>query len=613
MSNSTEQGSEAYADGWEEVDRRQIIKITDIESTIRHEMGNDEVGLATLPKVTLRSVGAQPGIFELGERLGMGGMGEVRLARQPALQRDVAIKIVRSSGGVLQGSRILLREALVMGYLEHPNIVPIHIVGRDEEEELVVAMKRIDGVTLQERVDSGYRLKELDDNLETVITVCNAVDFAHQRGLVHLDIKPSNVMIGAFGEVYLLDWGTAVAYRDDAPKTIPRPIQDGRIRGTPAYMAPEMVTAEKPEPVTDVFLLGGLLHAVLTGHGPNTGDDPEAVLECAYHSLPRELPEAVPAELAAIVNKALARRRSERFRTAGELRDALARYLRSRTARDMLESARRTRLQFDASVASHAAAAQVYGAFGAARQLLTDARRAAGDPSYASADLQSLIEQMCAWELGNDNPSGALTLLHDLPQINPALREHIKQALDVKEREREELVELRRQIDPRVANNQKITLWLLIGGVIAAIYVTPAALGYQQLPTEALLGHIGYLVALLLVTLGLRRRLLDTRMNREVVGLVWVLSLFGLFVRIAAYIGALSLGTAVGLDLALVATMATFGAWTLDRRVLAAVPFHFAGAVACFLAPEHAALVFGLSHGVALSAVAGAYAMFRDG
>lgn len=612
--DSVELDSEAYEDGWDEIDKRQVFKITDVESTIRHDIESDQMGLATLPSVTLRAIGTQRGLFELGERLGMGGMGEVRLARQPALERDVAIKLVRQNAGTSQPSRILLREALVMGYLEHPNIVPIHIVGRDETEELVVAMKRIEGQTLQERVASGYRLQELDENIEILIQVCNACEFAHQRGVVHLDIKPNNVMIGAFGEVYLLDWGTAVAFRNDVPDTIPRPLNDGKIRGTPAYMAPEMVTADPPSIATDVFLLGGLLFAILTGHGPNSGDSPEAVLECAYRSPPRALPDAVPRELADIVNKALARRPSERYLSAAAFRDTLTGYRRSRTARDMLDSARRTRTSFDALLGDAATKpGQLYSAFGAARQLLLDARSAADDPGYASGDLQSLVETMIHWEMNRDNPAGAEALLHDLPQIRPQLRTEIQNALKMQSQEREELLELRRQVDPRVANKQKILLWLVIGFAIAAIYATPALFGYQQAPPEALFGHIGYLVALLFITIGLRERLFDTRVNREVIGLVWVLSLFGLFVRVAAFIDAVSLSTAIGLDLALVATMVVFGGWTLDRRVYAAAPWYFAGAVACFLIPEHAALVFGLTHGAALSSIAGAHVLRPEG
>ncbi len=613
MTDSLELSSEAYADQWDEVDQRQILKITDFESTIRHELETDAVGLATLPAVTLKSIGSQPGLFEMKERLGMGGMGEVRRARQPALQRDVAIKLVRSDAQTSQPSRILLREALVMGYLEHPNIVPIHVVGRDEGDELVVAMKRVEGITLADRVSGGYRLQQLEENLELLIAVCNATEFAHQRGVLHLDIKPSNIMIGSFGEVYLVDWGTAVAWREDVPSTIPRPLNDGLIRGTPAYMAPEMVSAAPSTPETDVFLLGGVLHAILAGHGPNVGDSAEAVLECAFISPRRELPDAVPDELADILHKSLARRPSERYETAGALRDALTAYLKSRTAREMLDSAKRTRANFTDLIAAEAPKAQVYGAFGAARQLLVDAQHAAPDPSYARAELQVLIETMCDWELANNNPAGAEALLHDLPQLNPQLRERIRLASEANLAERVELVELRRQIDPRVANNQKIAMWLAIAGVIGVIYVTPAALGYSPVPSEALVGHVGYLIALLIVTLGLRSRLMDTRVNREVVGLVWVLSLFGLFGRIAAYFGSIELGVAIGFDLALVATMGAFGAWIIDRRVLAAVPWHFAGAVAAFSMPEHGALIFGLSHFVALASVAATYALFREG
>ena len=593
-----------------DVDRRMAFALEDIEQTIRFDIEGDDTTLATLPLLPLKSVGDEPGLFEIKERLGLGGMGEVRLARQPALQRDVAIKLARSGASAAQPSQVLLREALVMGYLEHPNIVPIHIVGRDESGELVVAMKRIEGQTLQDRIARPDRLEVLDDNLEVLLGVCNAVEFAHQRGVVHLDIKPANIMVGSFGEVYLLDWGTAVAYRDDVPSTIPRPANDGMVRGTPAYFAAEMVAGEAVVPATDVFLLGGILYSLLTGYGPNTGNTTEAVCECAFREEPRELPDGCPPELAEIIHRALRPWPQQRFATAAQFRDAVAGYLRSRSARDMLEAGRRAAVRHADLIRANADSGRVYGAFGAARQFIVDARTAAKLDGYGEPELQSLLERMCEWELGRENAAGAEALIRELPSPNPELARRIAAAAAARSAEKAELAELRREVDPGVANKQKIAMWLLIGGAIALIYVTPALLGHRQAPTEALVGHVVYLGALLLVTALLSKRLLDTRLNREVVGLVWVLSIFGLFVRIGAFAGALSLSTAIALDLALVATMGGFATVTIDRRLVAALPFHLIGAGIALATTIDPALVFGVSHGVALTAIAGTYAIF---
>lgn len=610
MTDDTVNLDEDARAAWGRVNRAQFAAIGDPQETVRHHVASGEGGaLETLPTLTLRTLGAQPRLFEIGlTRLGVGGMGEVRLGRQPALQRDVAIKLVRS--GVETGddlTRTLLREALVMGYLEHPNIVPIHVVGRDEQGEIVVAMKRVEGQTLQDRLTGVRPVDELDADLEAVVQVCNALEFAHRRGVVHLDIKPANVMIGAFGEVYLLDWGTAVAYRDDVPPAIPRLLADGLIRGTPAYLAPEMVTSYNVGPAADIYMLGGLLYAIVTGRGPNFGATPQDVLKCAYFCPPRALPDGVPAELAAIIHRALAREPSARFASAAELRDCLNVYLRSKAARQIVELAQLARGHFETLVATDADAFDVYSAFGAARRLVSDAERVAGPQVTRDHDLRALIVRMCAWELDHGKPAAAQALLHELASPDPALAARVAAALEAEARERAELQDLRRQIDPRVANRHKVVMWLLIGGAIGLIYVTPAVLGFRPTATDALVGHVGYLIALLGVTVAMRDRLMETRTNREVLGLVWVLSLFGLVLRIGAHAGGLDLGLAIAFDLALVGGVAAFAGWTIDRRVAVAVPFEFAGAAAAWAWPEQASLVFGITHAVGLSAVAAAH------
>ena len=144
----------------------------------------------------------------------------------------------------------LLREAVITGALEHPNIVPVHMLGRDEDGHPVLVMKRIQGQLWSELLGKA----SLDRHLEILKDICNALHYAHSRGVVHLDLKTQNVLIGEFGEVSLLDWGIARRLSDPAP---------GVMLGTPAYMASEMVSGEKLTPLTDVYLLGSTLHLSL--------------------------------------------------------------------------------------------------------------------------------------------------------------------------------------------------------------------------------------------------------------------------------------------------------------------------------------------------------------
>jgi hypothetical protein len=159
------------------------------------------------------------------ETIGQGGMGVVRLAEQVALGRRVAVKTLRPDRKSDQAAIDLLREAWVTGAVDHPNVVPVHDIGLDEDGSPVIVLKRIDGHSWAELMHDADRVRErfrVDDlltwNLEILIQVLFALRFAHSRGIVHRDLKPDNVMIGDFGEVYLLDWGIALSLRDD-----PRP------------------------------------------------------------------------------------------------------------------------------------------------------------------------------------------------------------------------------------------------------------------------------------------------------------------------------------------------------------------------------------------------------
>jgi serine/threonine-protein kinase len=206
------------------------------------------------------------------DTLGEGGMGRVLLARQRSLARDVAVKVLKPETADADGALSLLREAVVMGGVEHPNIVPVHALGRDDRGHPVLVMKRIEGTSWRALLDDDAHPTwtallaahgdRVSAHLEVLMRVADAAHFAHARGVIHRDIKPENVMVGAFGEVYLVDWGIAIRVGRTQPDG------DGafRIRGTPAYMAPEMIGGDptRLDARTDVYLLGATLHEVLT-------------------------------------------------------------------------------------------------------------------------------------------------------------------------------------------------------------------------------------------------------------------------------------------------------------------------------------------------------------
>lgn len=256
--------------------------------------------------------------FTVLSTLGEGGMGRVVLARQRSLEREVALKTLQENAGA-DASAALLREARIAGALEHPGVVPIHLLTFDEAGRPMLVMKRVDGIDLATLLTNeshpmwsadGRHRDRLVASLEILIQVCLTLQFAHSRGVVHRDIKPKNIMVGSFGEVYLVDWGVASTMSDSSAISLP---------GTPEYMPPEMATGRPGDQRSDVYLLGATLHEVLTGMPRHEGGTVAEVLRAASVSAPYVDRRAYPASSrsSAIgrrrVRPAHARRMSEKF------------------------------------------------------------------------------------------------------------------------------------------------------------------------------------------------------------------------------------------------------------------------------------------------------------
>jgi len=159
-------------------------------------------------------------------------------------------------------------------------------------------------------------------NLGILLHVLNALRFAHKLGILHRDLKPGNVMIGDFGEVYLLDWGIAVSLRDDGTGRFPLASAASTLAGTPAYLAPEMLGRAGGPPLserTDVYLVGAVLHEIIAGHPPHRGNNSLAVITSVLASRP-ELPASAPPELARICTRAMHAEPEQRFESADALR-----------------------------------------------------------------------------------------------------------------------------------------------------------------------------------------------------------------------------------------------------------------------------------------------------
>jgi serine/threonine-protein kinase len=304
--------------------------------------------------------------FTLTRIHGKGGLGRVWLARDSHLKRRVALKEILPGREVDPAwERRLVREAQVTGQLEHPNIVPVYELSEEaQDEKLFYVMRYVEGQTLWNAICRYHEQRragkpepmEFRRLVEAFVDVCHAVDYAHSRGVIHRDLKPSNVMLGAFGEVTVLDWGLAKvvgkpATQDDSPPITLSPVDDehltqyGQALGTPPYMAPEQAdpTRSSVDRRTDIYGLGAILFAILTSAAPHRKlldaiqtDDPrrktktqEMFQQIAQAPTPRarDRTSSAPPVLDAICAKAMARKQSDRYQSAQELAEDVKRWL----------------------------------------------------------------------------------------------------------------------------------------------------------------------------------------------------------------------------------------------------------------------------------------------
>ncbi|MEO8799270.1 MAG: serine/threonine-protein kinase, partial [Polyangiaceae bacterium] len=284
--------------------------------------------------------------YETRTPLGEGGMGEVFLCRDARIGRDVAMKVARSDRGSSAELRArFLREVRVQGQLEHPSIVPVYDLGVGKDGATYFTMKRVKGHTLAEILDrlrSGDRTTAAQFSQRQLLaafqSVCLAIEYAHSRGVLHRDLKPTNIMLGAFGEVYVLDWGIAkIMAEEEAPnsRTIESnpslDTQVGTFVGTLGYSAPEQLQNEALGPRSDVFSLGAILFEILTFRplydGPignilkQMSEEPDA--RCSVRCPSTD----VPPELETICVQTTKAKPEERTASARDLNDAIGRFL----------------------------------------------------------------------------------------------------------------------------------------------------------------------------------------------------------------------------------------------------------------------------------------------
>lgn len=284
--------------------------------------------------------------YVLGPLLGKGGMAEVLSVYDTRLRRTVAMKLLRPENREEEDVVRFLHEGQVTGQLEHPNIVPVYDIGIGGDGRVFFTMKRLQGESLGKRIQAKTGAPSLVQRLQWFVQLCDAVSYAHSRGVVHRDLKPANIMIGDFGQLLVLDWGIA-KQAGEAPVARPvthaegdglsaEPTRADSVIGTPSWMAPEQALGSTADFLSDQYALGAILYLMLTGRPPFTpGAAVLTAVEAGAFEPPRRVSSGVSRELEAVCLRAMSLLPQHRFATVADLRQDVQAWLEGRPVRAM--------------------------------------------------------------------------------------------------------------------------------------------------------------------------------------------------------------------------------------------------------------------------------------
>ncbi|MFG0268226.1 MAG: protein kinase [Rhodopirellula sp. JB055] len=387
--------------------------------------------------------------YRLVGTLGSGGTGIVYQAHQRAIDREVAIKVLRRELTTDASSRgRFLAEARVIGALDHPNVIALHDLCIDDEGQLFYSMKRVDGASWDQQIDS----LSLEKNLNILLRVADAIRYAHSRGLVHRDLKPENVMLGRFGEVLVADWGLALSKSSLTPTAAASTTDSYHaIGGTPAYMAPELAAGDLfgITYATDIYLLGAILFRVVAGFPPHHGKSLLACIRAAANNQIEPVPDQLgdtELELVQIALKAMATDPLGRFSSVEELIEAIEGH-RSHEASDRLVRRAKRRLSEIAELGSPEEAAQKgtpsglradrYERFAAVDALLREAIEIWPDNRRAIDTLRSTQLEFARTATAQGDLDLALVLYESAGQSDSEAAARVRKQRDRRERVRE--------------------------------------------------------------------------------------------------------------------------------------------------------------------------------
>lgn len=554
--------------------------------------------LSDLPK---RPVGE---VLEPGAVIGEGGMGVVRAARQRSVGRGVAVKSLREEMRSEQAEAALLQEAWLTASLEHPNVVPVHDVLVDTDAGPLIVLKFVKGTSWSHVIaDAGEARHQFgaEDlfafNLDILMQLCRVVHFAHAKHVVHRDIKPANVMLGHYGEVYLVDWGIALSLEPDPTGRLPVATGQHQLAGTLGYMAPEMLDPDVGplSPRTDVYLLGAVLYEIVVGQAPHAGDDSRSMAFSILESRPK-FPERVPAELQRIIARAMAREPLDRHASADELRLDVSHFLRTRDSMRLVDEALARYGDLTWMLETHDQATlskeRVFELFGQCRFGLQQALLSWENNERARASLRKLLDRMIVHFLDTGDPGAAGALLAEHEQADRALRTRVEEALAAQREKQAELERLQRDLDPRIGVGTRRIAMVAMGAVwtfapLLANVIDPAK-------TPMIVNYVSPVV-LLTLALGVwyaaRDKLSQTAINRRFLIAMLVGFCAHMVHLLVVALAGLAPKTELSMGMVSFGAIAAILAYTAEKRLWPLVPVYWLGALVAAAKVSHAAYV----------------------
>jgi serine/threonine-protein kinase len=534
-------------------------KDKDLEATVRGGSSTSSMRPPPIgPSATMSALVVGPVIAE-------GGMGLVRTAVQRSLGRSVVIKTALASASPRDAGRMLL-EAWVTGYLEHPGIVPIYDIVRGDDEAPVVVMRRVRGKTWYSYIrDAAWAESQgardlLEQNLRVFIRVCEILEFAHAQHVVHRDLKPGNVMVGTFGEVYLLDWGLAVATGGEPAHHLPLASLTHEVCGTMSYAAPEMVGLldVAPSPRTDVYLLGSVLFEIATGKPPHRKEDDIRTLD-SIASTPPPIPATVAPRLGAICTRALQKHPNDRYADVADLRRDILAFLRQRDSEHVVHEAEAVLARLLAACDEDAPRQRIYDLHGECRFAFNEALRTWPDNEIATRGLTTASRRLVEHELARD-PRSAAVLLANAPVAMPDLAERVNAAVLAEEQAREALSKVARDHDASIGRRGR--RYFL--GFMALLWIAGQVFGDRIAAPTYRRFIVGSLLQLPIVLLAwaLTPELRVTLFNRRMVGTILVF--------IGAQLSLFAAGAQLGVELQ-ITRVAQIGLWALILTMVSVV------------------------------------------